>query len=231
MPQSKTGTVLARDADGRAFTLDPGDPRVMGWERPRQQIHTAQGGFLFNNLYLLEGQWYRHSGLDGALNLFPVLSDAPNYALPVTREQARDWFLAAGLEIPDLLADLVPAAAPPAATATPTTKAKRSTESGEALAKIIAALSQHHRYEHPDGLLFIPIGSNALAKKADVGKATASAFFKTEFGGHREYRAMCEKNPSALSGHLGRLNGRPMSHYSYGRTPPGEGIDEDQTGA
>jgi hypothetical protein len=112
-------------------------------------------------------------------------------------------------------------------TATP----KRSTHQGEAAAKLIAALSQHHGYNSHGDLRYDAIGSNDLAKKADVGKATASAFFKAEFEGYRQYRTMCEKNRQALARRLSSLNGEHMSHYSYGRTPPGEGMDEDRGGA
>jgi hypothetical protein len=220
MPPIKKGAVLALDAAGRAFTFDPGDSRVKRWERPTQQLRTAPGGVLFDNLYLLDGQWYRHSGIERAFNPFSLLSDAPNYARPVTREQARDWLLAGEVEIPDELADLAPDVAPPPA------KPKRSTEQGEAAAKLIAALSQHHGYGS-DSLRYDAINNNDLAKKADVGKATTSAFFKTEFGSHRNYRAMCANNRPALANHLRRLNGEHMSHFSYGRTPPGEGMDAD----
>jgi hypothetical protein len=222
MPPIKKGAVLALDAAGRAFTFDPGDSRVKRWVRHGRMFRTAQGGFLLDNLYLLDRQWYRQSGFERD---FDMLTDAPNYARPVTREQARDWFLAAGVELPDELADLAPDAAPPPA------KPKRSTERGEAVAKLIAALSQHHGYGSHNGLRYDAIGNNDLAKIADVGKATTSAFFKTEFGGHGKYKAMCAKDRPALARHLIRLNGEPMSHFSYGRTPPGEGIDDDRAGA
>ena len=61
---------------------------------------------------------------------------------------------------------------------------KRSTERGEAHRKLLAALTAHHKYEDGGCLNLEPIGNNELARLAEVSKATASAFFNKEFGGH-----------------------------------------------
>lgn len=80
---------------------------------------------------------------------------------------------------------------------------KKSTNSGEARVKIIAALTQHHQYD--DGMIgnYAPIGVNALKRLASVGSnSTVSKFFTDEFGsepdtkkstqtGHPIYLAIC----------------------------------------
>jgi hypothetical protein len=82
-------------------------------------------------------------------------------------------------------------------------KTKKSTEPGEARVKIISALTAHHKYEADSYLNQEPIGVNALAHKAKVGKATVSRFFKTEFsdgkrGGHLMYRRVCQSKEDLL---------------------------------
>lgn len=68
---------------------------------------------------------------------------------------------------------------------------KQSTERGEGRAKLIAALTKHHKYADGGCLNMEPIGNNELARLAGVSESTASAFFKKQFGGHAKYRAKC----------------------------------------
>jgi hypothetical protein len=75
-------------------------------------------------------------------------------------------------------------------------KTKRSTERGEGRAKLIAALTMHHKYADGGCLNLEPIGNNELARLAEVSDSTASAFFNKKFnagqkGGHAKYRAAC----------------------------------------
>ena len=60
-------------------------------------------------------------------------------------------------------------------------KAKRSTERGEARVKLLAALTEHHKYADGSCLNLEPIGNNELARLAEVDQSTASAFFNREF--------------------------------------------------
>jgi hypothetical protein len=96
----------------------------------------------------------------------------------------------------------------------------------EGVVKLISALSLHHQYAgggalHPD-----PIGNNDLARQADVDKATASAFFKREFGGHAKYKTVC-RQPAQLAAMLKHLNGEYTADGLFGGTPPGEGRRDD----
>jgi hypothetical protein len=117
--------------------------------------------------------------------------------------------------------DSVPAAPPRP------TKAKRSTERGEGRAKLIAALTKHHKYAESGCLNLEPVGNNELARSAEVSKRTASAFFDKEFGGHLKYRSLCQ-DPVRLAAALKALNGefRPRDFYDI-RSPD----DVDQMGA
>ncbi len=85
-------------------------------------------------------------------------------------------------------------------------RAKRSTQRGEGRAKLIAALTKHHKYAEGGCLNLEPIGNNELARQAEVAKRTASAFFGKEFGGHLKYRSMCQ-DPALLAAALKALNG------------------------
>jgi hypothetical protein len=104
---------------------------------------------------------------------------------------------------------------------------KRSTERGEGRAKLIAALTEHHKYADGSYLNLEPVGSNELARKAEVSKATASAFFKTEFQGYAKYRVIC-RDAGRLADSLKALNGEFSPHDLYGRRPADEDArDED----
>jgi hypothetical protein len=106
-------------------------------------------------------------------------------------------------------------------------KAKRSTAPGEARAKLIAALTLHHGYASNGCLNPTPIGVRALAEKADVSKDSAFCFFKKEFDGHLKYRAACA-DTSLLLAALKMLNGEYAPHCLYGRTPSGEGRNDEE---
>jgi hypothetical protein len=113
-----------------------------------------------------------------------------------------------------------------------TKKPKRSSERGEARAKIIAALNKHHQYADGGCLNLEPIGNNELARLAEVDKSTTSAFFSREFNrgekeGYRRYRLIC-RDPSRLAFSLKALNGEFSPHHFYGRLPPDEGEREDE---
>ena len=112
------------------------------------------------------------------------------------------------------------------AKATPT-KAKRSTVQGEGQAKLIAALTKHHKYADGSCLNQEPVGNNELARDAEVYKSTASAFFKKEFGGHMKYRTMCSDTTSLIYA-LKLLNQEFSPHCLYGAKPPGEDEREDE---
>lgn len=103
---------------------------------------------------------------------------------------------------------------------------KRYTPKGAARPLLIARLNAHHRYDHPEGLNFQPIGSNRLADIAGVNQSTSSDFFRVEFGGYDKYRRTCA-NPAALTAALRLLNGEVKPRDLYGRAPPGEGARPD----
>ncbi|MEX0979296.1 MAG: hypothetical protein WDZ48_10610, partial [Pirellulales bacterium] len=116
-------------------------------------------------------------------------------------------------------------------TAPEPTKSKRSTERGEGRAKLIAALTKHHKYADGSCLNLESIGNNELARLAGVSESTASAFFNNEFNqgesrGYATYRVIC-RDPSRLADSLKVLNGEFSPHHLYGRTPPGERERDD----
>ena len=87
-------------------------------------------------------------------------------------------------------------------------KPKRSTTSGEARIKLIAALTAHHEYEDGGCLNWEPIGCRQLADLADVSEASSSRFFMAEFGGHSKYKATCARGAGGrLIDKLRNLNG------------------------
>jgi hypothetical protein len=103
-------------------------------------------------------------------------------------------------------------------------RAKRSHSGDEARQKIISTLTAHHRYT--DGICESnePIGSNELARQAEVSSGSTSNFFKEVFGGHRLYKTMCLRNRGKLNIALRNLNGEtPTKELLYGRRP----FDED----
>jgi hypothetical protein len=98
---------------------------------------------------------------------------------------------------------------------------KRSTERGEGQLKLIGFLTRHHQYAEGGCLNQEPIGSNKLARQAQVSKSTASVFFRDNFQGHAKYRALC-RNAGMLAAALKLLNNEYAPHDLYGRRPPGE---------
>lgn len=108
----------------------------------------------------------------------------------------------------------------------PTSNVKRSTKRGEGRAKLIAALTEHHRYAQDGCLRTEPINNNALARLAKVDKATASAFFKKEFGGHGKYKRICQ-DTGRLVVYLKQLNGEYTPDELFGGNPPGEDDRDD----
>jgi hypothetical protein len=93
----------------------------------------------------------------------------------------------------------------PAPVVAPVPSPKRSTERGEGRAKLIAALTKHHKYADGGCLNLDPIGNNELAKAAGVSGSTASAFFNDKFQGHKKYKALC-RNTGMLAAALKLLN-------------------------
>jgi hypothetical protein len=118
------------------------------------------------------------------------------------------------------LAELLQPARPeppdaPAPAVTPTPRPKRSTEPGEARAKLIAALTKHHRYADGSCLNTEPIGNNELARLAGVSESTASAFFNDKFRGHAKYKVLC-RDPRKLTAALKLLNDEFAPYYLLG---------------
>jgi hypothetical protein len=111
-----------------------------------------------------------------------------------------------------------PVATPPEV---PQRRPKRSTERGEAQAKLIAALTKHHQYADGGSLKTEPIGNNELAKLADVPRSTASAFFKNRFKGYKNYRGLCHDAGSLVAA-LKLLNGEFAPHNLCGHQRPGK---------
>jgi hypothetical protein len=65
-----------------------------------------------------------------------------------------------------------------------------------------------------------------LTKLAGVSSSsTVSGFFKKEFKGHGQYRALCRRSLSDLVNALKMLNGEFSPHLLYARTPPPERKD------
>jgi hypothetical protein len=85
---------------------------------------------------------------------------------------------------------------------------RRTRHSGDSATttKIIAALTEHHRYADGSCLVDEPIENNELARKARVAKATASTFFRKKFYSHYGYKSICG-NKSKLVASLKMLNG------------------------
>jgi len=103
-----------------------------------------------------------------------------------------------------------------------TKKPKRSTERGEADAKLIAALTQHHQYGEGGCLNLEPIGCNKLAGEAQVGRGSASRFFKKQFGGHTKYRTFYCGDAVRLVAAIKQLNDEYTPDSLFGRTLPAE---------
>ena len=114
-------------------------------------------------------------------------------------------------------------------------RGKRSTAKGDAQAKIISALTRHHKYQDGSCLNQEPIGVRELSRQADVSESTVSAFFNKQYGkgegrkkkdGHNRYRNMC-RDTKRLIASLKMLNGEYSPSLLYGDNPPGEGSRDD----
>lgn len=103
-------------------------------------------------------------------------------------------------------------------------RGKRSTQRGEARAKLIAALTKHHHYADGGALHLEPIGNNELARLADVDISTASAFFEKQFNGHDLYKKQCT-DAAKLAFALKLLNGEVAPHTVL--TDSGQFADAD----
>lgn len=100
-------------------------------------------------------------------------------------------------------------------------KKKRSTTKGEGPAKLISALTKHHKYSDGGCLNLEPIGNNELARLAVVSESTASDFFAKKFQGYEKYRTVC-RDAGKLADSLKVLNGEFSPHELYGRRPADE---------
>ena len=100
---------------------------------------------------------------------------------------------------------------------------KKSTVKGEAQAKIIAALTLHHKYRDESYLNREPIAVNKLAQQAKCSKSSVSRFFQQQFGGHDKYRGLCSRESLNLVTSLKLLNQEFTPRALFGRKPPGEG--------
>jgi len=107
-------------------------------------------------------------------------------------------------------------------------KAKRSTEPGEGRAKLISALTKHHKYADGSCLNLESVGNNELGRLADVSKASASDFFTLEFGGHTKYKNGYCTDASRLAAVLKQLNGEYSADMLFGGTPPSEKEPDDE---
>jgi hypothetical protein len=99
---------------------------------------------------------------------------------------------------------------------------KKSTEKGEAEAKLIAALAAHHQYSDGSCLNLEPVKNNALARSASVDRGSASYFFTKHFKGLQQYARICQ-DPASLSRILGSLVGDMPAWKLFGRAPNSEG--------
>ena len=79
-------------------------------------------------------------------------------------------------------------------------KQKRSTQKGEADAKLIAALTRWHKYKNGHCNKMDPVGNNELARLADVSIGSATNFFKRHFECHKKYKIQCQNKsiPKAM---------------------------------
>ncbi len=115
-------------------------------------------------------------------------------------------------------------------------KPKRSTASGEGEAKLIAALTNQHKYANGGCLNFDAVGNNALARSAKVANSTANHFFNKWFGsakeskdGHSNYKRACNDKGNLIAA-LKVMNDelpRP-GELLFGAKPPDSGHRGDR---
>ena len=108
----------------------------------------------------------------------------------------------------------------------PASGGKKSTEPGEARAKILAALGAHHDPQAGSCLEWEPLGVRQLADKEKVAPSSVTGFFTQEFGdenkkrGHARYKGACKRKDPELPRKLIELIGEPQCHDNYGTEPP-----------
>jgi hypothetical protein len=101
-------------------------------------------------------------------------------------------------------------------------KPKRSTQKGDARIKIIAGLTEHHKYQNGGCGNLAPVQVRQFARKCQVSPDSVSTFFKKEFGndrGHKGYLAACRDAPR-LTAWLKLLNQDYSPHPLFGGNPP-----------
>jgi hypothetical protein len=101
--------MLAIDCAGHVFEFNQNDPAVKKWSRPRAP---SDGPLYENRIFLVADQWYHHAGHVWMAHVFEQQTNKPNYARFFTREEARDWFLAGNMLLPEELAEIRPAKTP-----------------------------------------------------------------------------------------------------------------------
>ncbi len=97
------------------------------------------------------------------------------------------------------------------------TRKKRSTEKGDARAKIIAALTLHHKYEAGSCLNQDPISVRELARKAEVAVSSVSEFLQKQFESHSKYKHVC-RDVQKLIASLKLLNGEYPPHWIWSQS-------------
>ncbi|HCK52835.1 MAG TPA: hypothetical protein DIC23_06425 [Planctomycetaceae bacterium] len=113
---------------------------------------------------------------------------------------------------------------------------KKSTNKGDAQTKIIGALSAHHQFDGGECLNLEPIGSNELARLAEVSKSSASLFFQKQFAaehptsgeGRRKYREAC-RSSYKLSLEIKRIRDELIPTELWNSLPVDHGDDDGET--
>jgi hypothetical protein len=155
--------------------------------------------------------------------VLPVASPDSNIPATVIAVAAPHWLPIPPNEWPEqpIAADKSGPTRPRQAKPGEPVRPKRSTEKGEARAKLIAALTKHHQYANGSCLNLESIGNNELARQARVAKRSASSFFKKEFHGHIKYRKLCS-DQRLLVAALKSLNNEFRPHNFYDARKPDE---------
>jgi hypothetical protein len=181
----------------------------------------------FKKYYTTPERWFKYvaNRKNKAVAATPIAQQAPDVS---GLYHVADTTAILNFSLPDVQA---PGQAQPVTSANVSTaqatKRKRSTEPGEARAKIIAGLTEHHQYADGSCMNTEPIGVNELARTVQVSPASVSTFFKDKFQGHDKYRGLC-LDVTRLVGSLKLLRGEYSPHHLYGSTPPGEGSQDGE---
>ena len=86
-------------------------------------------------------------------------------------------------------------------------KPKRGTAPGEAGVKIIAGLTEHHKFDGDSCLNLEPINVNKFADSIDVAGSTVSKFLKDSFDGFGKYKGHFCRNATTLTVAIQMLRG------------------------